>query len=82
MNQGIAFQILFPMQGTSFYDTDECHVDEDDEKIVLMPQARNRKLVPACLTHPAPIGLADAFQLDGRREAHPWTRLEGQGSGR
>ena len=72
----------FPLQGTLFYDMGERYIDEDDEKLVLLPQARDRELEPPCLMHMAPVGPADAFQLDRCHEACPWTRLEGQGSGR
>ena len=43
------------MQGTMFYDiAGERYIEEDEEKIVLMPQARERELVYqliACLPH-------------------------------
>ena len=34
---------LFPTQGTIFYDTGERYVDEDEEKIVLLPQVGDRE---------------------------------------
>ena len=50
-----AYQPLFPMQGTMFYDiAGERYIEEDEEKIVLMPQARDRAFVYqllACLPH-------------------------------
>ena len=45
-------KIWFPLQGTVFYDMGERYVDEDDEKLVLLPD------------HLAPVGPADAFHLD------------------
>ena len=52
LRQCIACQTLFPLQGTIFYDMGERYVDEDDEKLVLLPD------------HLAPVGPADAFHLD------------------
>ena len=50
-----ACQTLSPMQGIMFYDiAGERYIEEDEEKIVLMPQARERELVYqllACLPH-------------------------------
>ena len=50
-----AYQTLFPMQGTMFYDiAGERYIEEDEEKIVLMPQAQGRELVYqllGCLPH-------------------------------
>ena len=70
LRQCIACQTLFPLQGTLFYDMDERYIDEDNEKLVLLPQARDRELEPACRTHLAPVGPADAFQFHGCHEAH------------
>jgi hypothetical protein len=71
LRQCIACQILFPLQGTLFYDMDERYIDEDNEKLVLLPQARDRELEPPCSMHMAPVGPADAFQLDRCHEACP-----------
>ena len=68
---------LFPTQGTIFYDTGERYIDEDEEKIVLLPQVPWTGIVFTSL--PDPPGPADAFRLDGCHTVHPRTRLEGQG---
>ena len=69
--------------GQIFYDiAGERYVDEDEEKIVLMPQARDRELayqLLACLAHLASVGAADALRLDGGHTAHPRT-CQGRGS--
>ena len=41
--QRTAFQTLNCFQGTIFYDTGERYVEEDEEKIVLLPQAGDRE---------------------------------------